>query len=59
MFSGLLWAADAMADSADEERKASPVNAKFAKVFQSGFWFYCCLLLSLPTVLLPQVGPAL
>lgn len=49
VFSGLVCAADAGANSADEYRKARrPVNAKFSKVFQPGFWFYAYLLHFLP-----------
>lgn len=49
VFCGLLCEADAVADSADEYRKArSPINTKFSKDFQPGFWFCAYLLRSLP-----------
>lgn len=57
VFSGLLCVADAVADSADEYRKArSPIKAKFSKVFQPSFWFYAYLLHSLPCSAISGTG---
>lgn len=47
---------DALADSAEEYRKAKSPNAKISKVFQLGFLVFL-LPLAFPNMLLPLAGP--